>query len=138
MAEGDLLLAPTAPALFFVRTLFGLAVAGMPDVVAGFAYVEALTGMLGLTDTPAAIRWLTNVVRARGSVSSTGAPTVGSSVPLTVGSEVSTPTSGLEGAPRSALVPGSSATVVPKEVLSSVVDPSGSSLLDSLAMIPLS
>jgi hypothetical protein len=66
VAEGDLLLAPTAPVLFFLPTLFRRAVAGMPDVVAGSASVEGLSGIHGLTDTPAAIPWLTNVVRARG------------------------------------------------------------------------
>jgi hypothetical protein len=41
----------------------------MADVVlAGFADVGGHTGMLGLTDPPAAIGRLTNVVRARGSV----------------------------------------------------------------------
>jgi hypothetical protein len=39
----------------------------MADVVlAGFADVGGHTGMLGLTDPPAAIGRLTNVVRARG------------------------------------------------------------------------
>jgi hypothetical protein len=53
--------------LFFVPTLFRLAVAGMPDiVVAGLADVEGLSGMLGLTDVLGAIPRLTNVVRARG------------------------------------------------------------------------
>ena len=37
VAESDLLLAFAAPMLFFVATLFRLALAGMPDGVAGFA-----------------------------------------------------------------------------------------------------
>jgi hypothetical protein len=51
--------------LFFVPTLFRLAVGGMADVVAGFADVGDLTGMLGLTDALAAIARLTYVVRTR-------------------------------------------------------------------------
>ena len=37
VAESALLLAFAAPILFFVATLFRLAIAGMPDGVAGFA-----------------------------------------------------------------------------------------------------
>jgi hypothetical protein len=67
VAEGDLSLAAAASMLFFVPTLFRLAVGGTPDaVLAGFADVGGLTDMLGLTDAPAAIARLTNVVRARG------------------------------------------------------------------------
>jgi hypothetical protein len=53
--------------LYFVPTLLGLAVGGMADVaVGGFADVGDLTGMLWLTDAPAAFGRLTNTVRARG------------------------------------------------------------------------
>jgi hypothetical protein len=49
VAEGDLSLVPAASMLFFVPTLFRLAVGGMPDVVvAGFADVGALPACSGL------------------------------------------------------------------------------------------
>jgi hypothetical protein len=60
VAEGDLLLAPTAAMLLFVSADLGLAVGGMADIVLrGFADVGSFTGMLGLTDALAHIARLT-------------------------------------------------------------------------------
>jgi hypothetical protein len=52
--------------LYFVPTHFRLAVGGMVDLIGGVADVGSLTDKRGLTDAPAAIGWLSNVVRARG------------------------------------------------------------------------
>ena len=54
MAEGDLLLAPASPRLYFVPTLLGLAVGGMIDLDGGVADVGGLTDKRGLTDVPPA------------------------------------------------------------------------------------
>src|SRR5829696_6803231 len=65
VAEGDLLLAAAAPMVYFVPTLLGLAIGGMVDLAGGVADVGRLTDKRALTAAPAAIGWLTKVVRAR-------------------------------------------------------------------------
>jgi hypothetical protein len=58
--------ADAAPRLFFVPTLYGLAVAVLSDVGRARYGVGGFNGVLGLTDCPADIARLTEVVRAGG------------------------------------------------------------------------
>ena len=64
VAEGCLLPADATSRLFFVPKLFGLAVAGLPDLGRPRGGVGGLNGVLGLTDCPAAIARITDFVRA--------------------------------------------------------------------------
>jgi len=59
VAEGRLLPADATPRLCFVPTLYGLAVAGLPDLGRPRREVGGLNGVLGLTDSPAAIARIT-------------------------------------------------------------------------------
>src|SRR5215212_1037765 len=65
VAEGDLFLAIAAPKLYFVPTLYGLAVAVLADLGRPRGGVGGLDGVLGLTDSPAAIARIIDSVRAR-------------------------------------------------------------------------
>jgi hypothetical protein len=63
VAEGCFLPADATPRLF-VPTLYGLAVGALPDLGGPRDGVGGLNGVLGLTNAPAAIAWITEVVRA--------------------------------------------------------------------------
>jgi hypothetical protein len=64
VAEGCLLPADAAPRLFFVPTLYGLAVAVLPDLGRPYDGVRGLNSVLGLTDFVRAGSWC---LLARGS-----------------------------------------------------------------------
>jgi hypothetical protein len=144
VAEGDLLLAAAAPMIFFVPTLFRLAVGGTVDGVRGLPILGALPKSAALPTPLPLLVGLPTLFEPGVSVSPPGAAAVGFSVSstvgsvTTVGSEVFSPALGSEDAPGSALFIVSSATVAPKDVLSCVVDSGGSSLLGPPAKIPLS
>jgi hypothetical protein len=71
VAEGDLSLVPAASMLFFVPTLFRLAVGEMPDVVvAGFADVGALPACSGLPTPLPLLPGLPTLFELGGSVHS--------------------------------------------------------------------